>query len=200
VSAAKLRICCICSNQEMTASKSPHCAKCFNDAKGTAKRLEEKKYLEVLYTNVSGPEYNHHGKPVWTFTHECGVEQSWVFGNILKQRKMNPNSVPCSRCGGKSRMKKAMAGYMEKYGYKDLLEYRRYCRKVRGLSDLNYNLYKSEINPHNLERGMHTYHLDHKMAIIEGFLLGLDAEFMARKENLQMLSAPDNLSKGRRRS
>ena len=59
-------------------------------------------------------------------------------------------------------------------------------------------MFKEEINPLNLPRGMHSYHLDHIISIADGFEQGLPYKVIAAKENLQMLSAFDNLSKGRR--
>jgi hypothetical protein len=195
------RTCIQCGAVEKnTATRAEICIKCYAENKRVLKVAEELAFLQNLgYSNVKGPEYNHHGKPIWTFTHEfCGTQQSWVYGNILKQRKMNPDSIPCSNCGGKARMKKALDAYLEKFGYKDLLAYARYQKRVRALSDKVYQEHKHEINPHNLDRGMYTYHLDHKVTIIEGFMRKLEPEFIARKENLQMLSATENLRKGRR--
>ncbi len=96
----------------------------------------------------------------------------------------------------------AMAAFVAKYGITEaqMVEYERYCKKVRTLSDKIYKENITEINPLGLKRGQRSedYHLDHIMPIIEGFVQGLTPEFMARKENLQMLPAKDNLSKGRK--
>lgn len=94
----------------------------------------------------------------------------------------------------------AMSAYEAKYGITEeqMVEYERYRKKVRHLSDKVFKEHHDEINPLQHKRGMYSYHLDHIMSIIEGFIQGLTPEFMARKENLQMLPAKDNLSKGRR--
>lgn len=72
-------------------------------------------------------------------------------------------------------------------------------RLTRQLSDRTYRKHKVTINPLSLPRGMRTFHLDHKLPIFEGFKQGLTPEFMARVENLQMLPATENISKGARR-
>lgn len=96
-------------------------------------------------------------------------------------------------------MSKAMDAFIEKYGRDfDVTLWEEYSTKVRRLTEKTYQKHKHEINPLNLKRGVHTYHLDHKMPIIEGFLQGIPAEQIAAKENLQILRAFDNISKGRK--
>jgi hypothetical protein len=92
-----------------------------------------------------------------------------------------------------------MDAYIEKYGRDfDVTLWEEYRTKVRRLTEQTYKQHKFEINPLNLKRGMKTFHLDHRMPIIEGFLQGIPAEQIAAKENLQILPAFDNISKGRR--
>lgn len=93
-----------------------------------------------------------------------------------------------------------MDAYVAKYGITEdqLVEFQRYSKKVRTLSDKNYKLHENEINPLGLKRSRYDYHLDHIVPIIQGFKEGAAPEFMARKENLQMLPSKDNLSKGRK--
>ena len=185
----------------MTASKAPCCAKCFVEQKQKTKRAEEHAFIESFgYSNVHQVGYSSQGKPQWKFTHECGTEQVWVFNNFLTRAKADPNTAPCSKCGGKRRMDSAMQAFIAKYGITEeqMIQYERYSKKVRHLSDKVYKLHEQEINPLGLKRGMYDYHLDHIMPIIQGFKQGLAPEFMARKENLQMLPAKDNLSKARK--
>ncbi|WP_407304010.1 hypothetical protein [Acinetobacter sp.] len=183
-----------------TATRSDTCAKCYTKAKSKKKRLSEQKFIESFgYSNVHQVGYNKFGKPEWGFTHECGTEQVWAFNNFLSMSRIG---TPCSTCGGKRRMAKAMDGYLAKYGItpEQLADLERYTKKVRGLTGKTYKLYEKEINPLRLKRGQgpDDYHLDHIMPIIQGFKENLAPEFVARKENLQMLSAFDNLSKGRK--
>ena len=203
MSAPKDRKCETCGKIEFTASGAKNCAECYIAGKSRLKRLLEQQFIEDMgYTNVSLNGYSAQGKPKWQFTHDCGETQSWTFNNLLARSKADPDSIPCSKCGGKRRMAFAMAAFVAKYGITEaqMVEYERYCKKVRTLSDKVYKENITEINPLGLKRGQRSedYHLDHIMAIIEGFVQGLTPEFMARKENLQMLLAKDNLSKGRK--
>lgn len=92
-----------------------------------------------------------------------------------------------------------MAAYVAKYGRDfDIQKWIDYRSLVRKLTEQTYRAYKTEINPLNLKRGRATWHLDHRVPIIEGFLQGRPPEELASKENLQMLPAFDNISKGRR--
>lgn len=97
-------------------------------------------------------------------------------------------------------MSKAMAAFVQKYGIKDVHLWERYRKKVRTLTEAVYKEHKSTINPLNLPRtrGSRGYHLDHRKAIVQCFLDGDPPEFAARLENLQMLQAVLNLSKGRK--
>lgn len=195
------RTCIVCGDiQYNTATLSDTCIKCYAKLKRDKRIAAVRAKLEEMYADVSGPEANGYSKNVWTFTHSCGTRQTWTFGNILKRLREDPSNVPCSHCGGKRRVSKAMAAFIAKYGItkEQLVIYERYRKKVRHLTEKTYNLHKAEINPQNLPRGMHTNHLDHKVPIIEGFKQGIEPEVMARKENLQMLPAKVNLSKGRR--
>jgi len=192
---------CECGKVEITGSKSLVCRICFEAKKKPARIEQEKLALERLgYVSIVEDGKDSHGKRRWSFIHSCGTKQSWIFPNILKQLKSRPNEIPCSKCGGLSRMAHARTFFMAKYGITEeqMKLYERYQKKVRHLSDRTYKLHQSEINPHGFIRGMLQYHLDHKVPIIEGFKRGLPPEELARKENLQMLPAFDNLSKGRK--
>jgi hypothetical protein len=166
-------------------------------AQHIASELEK---LVGLYSDVEGPTLNRHFQRTWTFTHSCGTRQTWTFSNLLKQLKERPNAVPCKTCGGKERMSKAMAAFVEKYGIRDIEVWARYSKKVRTLTERVYLENIDTINPerHKRTRGSKGWHLDHHKAIVQCFLDGEPPEAAARVENLQMLPAFDNLSKGRR--
>lgn len=195
----KDRTCLRCSGVERTASKSPLCKICFIESKKEILIEEERKLLSSLYDGVEGPVVGDHDKRVWTFTHECGTRQSWVMGNVRKQLKARPDKIPCSKCGGKERMAKAMEAYIEEYGRDfDVALWEEYKVAARRMTERTYKANEHEINPLNLKRGVRTWHLDHKMPIIEGFLQGIPVEVIAAKENLQILPAFTNMSKGRK--
>ena len=97
-------------------------------------------------------------------------------------------------------MKPALAAFSEKYGIKDVEVWERYRKKARTLTERVYLENIEVINPmrHKRTRGSRGWHLDHRKAIVQCFLDGEPPETAARVENLQMLPAFDNLSKGRR--
>lgn len=194
------RTCTTCGAVEYnTATKSEVCIKCYAESKAKAQTLKDRGVLESLgYIDISVLRINKHGKREWQFTHECGTTQTWVFGNILKRLKEDPMSVPCSRCGGIRRTKNATKVSSENNKIKNPVGWIEFKDVVRRITENNYKLYKEEINPLNLPRGMWSNHLDHIQSIAEGWELGHTPEFVARKENLQMLPAKDNLSKGRK--
>lgn len=196
------RICTQCLVGQMTRSKADICLTCTTRIRQEGLAQAERKHLETMYTNVVGPVVDKHKHRTWTFIHSCGTEQTWVYGNILKRLREDPDIIPCSACGGKRRAANATAGYVAKYGITEeqLAEFTRYSKKVRGITDTVYKQYKEEINPQNLKRGQgpDDYHLDHIVTIHFGFHNGLEPEFIARKENLQMLTSKENLSKGRK--
>jgi hypothetical protein len=68
-------------------------------------RAQTKLLLETLgHTNVVYGGFDKNGKVQVTFTHSvCGEEQVWQASNITKRLKIDPNTAPCSKCGGKRR-------------------------------------------------------------------------------------------------
>lgn len=75
----------------------------------------------------------------------------------------------------------------------DKTEFEIFEQKTRNLSNKTYNKYKSEIDPNNL-RGKN-YHLDHKVSIIFGFINKIPEEILSSKENLQIITAEENMRK-----
>jgi len=196
---AKERICTVCGTIDITASKATKCAKCTDNARREGKRQEEKEYIEALgYTGVEYVGFNAHLKPEWKFTHECGTRQVWTFNNLVKRVKADPNTVPCSVCGGVRRAKIATAVSAENRRIKNHETWPDYLAVVRRITANVYRQHKDEINPKDLRRSHRGYQLDHIMSIAEGYERGFLPEFVARKENLQMLPASENKSKGRK--
>jgi hypothetical protein len=66
---------------------------------------------------------------------------------------------------------------------------------VRALTERNYNLFKSQINPKNLKRSWKANHLDHIYSISQGFKDGINPFWIAHPGNLQMLKARENKKK-----
>lgn len=78
-------------------------------------------------------------------------------------------------------------------------EYKKYCRKVRYLTETEYSKYSNEINPKKFPRTLcgvdGGYQLDHIKGVSECFCSGVSIEDCASKNNLQMLPWKNNLSK-----
>jgi hypothetical protein len=93
----------------------------------------------------------------------------------------------CSRC------------YYDSIGLKlsedEIIKFEKYQKQVRALTAKTYRMFKSVINPNNLKNSKDGYHIDHKYSIYEGFKSNVDVKIISSKENLQMLSSFDNLSK-----
>jgi hypothetical protein len=196
--AAKQRICTTCGAEEFTASRSKVCSDCYNEARRLVKRREEKEYIEALgYTGVQYIGFNIHLKPEWQFSHECGALQVWTFSNLLKRRKEDPDTIPCSACGGNRRTRNGTAVSAENRRIKNPEGWPDYLYVVRRMTEETYLKHKDEINPGNIQRSRQ-WHLDHIISIAEGYETGLAPEFIARKENLQILTSFENLSKGRK--
>lgn len=196
------RECATCGSiLKNTASRAEICLGCQKKQKKERDAANEVAQLhEWQYIVISGPwldKFNHRCYKVKT---PCNHEWEAPFNNLKKQilnaqaKGLRP---ACGVCGPQHRMKTALDGFMDKYARDyDLNEYNDYMRKVRGLSNVNYKRFKNVINPNNLPRGHHEYHLDHIVPIIECFKRGLPAEEAARPDNLQMLHCKENLAKG----
>jgi hypothetical protein len=196
------RVCDVCGDVKYTAGKSETCLKCSSELRYAKSRDVLKTRLEELgHTSVTIDGYTGWGSLKCTFTHlACDTTQTWSIGNLKKVLGINPDSAPCSKCGANTRMALARVGYKEKYGIDEsrIAEWDTYRKLTRRLTEVTYRKHKDEINPENLSRSMKTFHLDHKVPIIYGFLNNLKPEDIAAKENLQILSASDNLSKARK--
>lgn len=103
------RVCIGCGDILITRGTAIQCTKCFNNKRATAKAASEKTILENLgYVNIKEPTLNKFSQRVWTFTHtNCGVEQSWTYGNLQTRIKKDPTNIPCSKCGSERRITNA---------------------------------------------------------------------------------------------
>lgn len=191
-----------CGKISFTASQAKQCEACAAKEKYSTSRNNVIAKLATLGTdNIEYVGIKQFNKTTIRFRHICcDTTQDWTISNLRKAFHKDPNTAPCSKCGASRRTKNATLAYIAKYGIDEsrIDEWTTYRQVVRRLSEKTYRTYKAEINPDNLERGMTTNHLDHKMPIVQGFLNGLPPEQMAQKENLQMLTSTENLKKGRR--
>lgn len=66
---------------------------------------------------------------------------------------------------------------------------------VRALTEKNYDLFKSRINPNNVKRSWKANHLDHIYSVSQGFKDQINPFYIAHPCNLQMLKAKENKKK-----
>ncbi len=195
---------CKCGKIDFTASKSDVCMECsVKVLKEERVPLKEKRIAEErakileIYGNVDGPTHNKFNSRCYTFTHAlCGTTQTWNIGNLLKQLKTNPNTEPCSKCGGKLRTKLALDGYLAIYKREyDLEQFNDFQVKVRRLSEVTWRENQAILNPNNVKRSMKGWHLDHIVPIIVCFKEGITTERAACLLNLRIISASANLAR-----
>jgi hypothetical protein len=80
--------------------------------------------------------------------------------------------------------------------FDDLLEIKEdYFIFVRALTEKNYDIFKTQINPKNLKRSWKANHLDHIYSISQGFKDKINPFYIAHPCNLQMLKAKENKKK-----
>ena len=80
--------------------------------------------------------------------------------------------------------------------FDDLLETKEdYFIFVRALTEKNYDIFKSQINPKNLKRSWKANHLDHIYSISQGFKDRINPFLIAHPCNLQMMKARLNKKK-----
>lgn len=195
------RICVKCGKVERSATRADTCLSCYWQDRTARKVSAEKQRIFNCYGNVEGPIIDKFGHRCYTFTHTCGTTQTWAFTNLLRCWGRPHVKEPCKKCGGQERVKKAMAGYVAKFQLSERArtDLRAYTRKVRGLSEKTYRDNIETLNPQRLKRGRGNqgHHLDHIISIVECFKRGWPPEQAAALDNLQLLEAGANLSKGR---
>ena len=195
------RACASCNTVLFTASKSKVCKPCFLFQKRVSYEKSEKEYLLTHgYSAIGDAEIDKFGHRSYKVLTPCGHEWEAPFNNLRKliENAKAKNLRPaCGTCGPKHRMKIALVAYVEKYGM-DLETYahfQEYSYKVRRTTEKTYRQHHTQLNPLNLKRGRKTYHLDHKVPIIECFKQGWPVERAAAVENLQLLKWDENLVK-----
>ena len=162
-------------------SRCPYCA-------GLKKKNidEIKEYIESFdYKCISDKYVNNRTK----LKVQCNKTHIyWTTWAIFK------NGNRCPICSLKGRSGKNHPNWKE-YSEEDREDIKSYKKYIEKLSNINYKLYKSTINPNNLKRGRNAYHLDHIYSIIDGFNNNVDPNIIASSVNLRMLSEKDNIAK-----
>lgn len=190
---------CKCGRVDFTASQSPVCMTCYKQDLKDKAIIEERERVFGIYGNVEGPSLNQHQQRCYTFVHTCGTEQTWRFGNLIKQLQDNPTFEPCSKCGAKCRAKAASDAYMKIYGRDytniDYADWDVYRLSVRRLSDITWRDNQAALNSDGVKRSMSGWHLDHIVPIIVCFREGITTERAASIENLRLMTAQDNMAR-----
>ncbi len=194
------RTCPVCGFTRSTFSKAEICSACHVEQRKQQAIKGEKVFLEKLGYQVLGdPAYDEHRHRKWrVVTPCCGKEYEPLFINVRSALKRT-GAPPCSFCGGKKRAETALSGYVSRYGrIYDVQKFVDYGKRVRHLSERTLKLYSSFINPADISRGLADHHLDHRVSIVWCFKNGVAPGLAALYSNLQLLSAKENLKKGRK--
>jgi hypothetical protein len=143
---------------------------------------------------------NTHGKytclpktqhcPEYIKQHSARVAKQWVGADQRKQETKQRFLEHC--CGVPEVLQKMSDTKRKKFGTLDpdkAAEFRRYARFIRQRAqrwakDQGYVL------------GKHTYHVDHKLSILDAWKAGLSEEIVNHPANLQIIEAKKNCGKG----
>jgi hypothetical protein len=98
----------------------------------------------------------------------------------------------------KSLLVRKKNGNIYKWTEEELKDIQSYRRAVSYYTEKTYEEYKYIINPDNLERGVHTNHIDHIFPVIEGWKNKIDPKLISHYKNLRLIDSYENLSKGER--
>jgi hypothetical protein len=77
----------------------------------------------------------------------------------------------------------------------EIEKFEKFSKCARALTAKTYKLNKEFINPINLKISKNKYHLDHKYSISEGYKNNVSPLILSAKENLQIITAQENLRK-----
>lgn len=141
---------------------------------------------------------------------QCGKDMSTNKANDLKKKFCGAFCYHESKKGKQAISSEILISmdrsYMQTDAYRrskqkpHTKEYVKFRRTVNNLTEKTYVQFYEEINPQSLPRTINGveggYQLDHIKSVRACFDDGDAPEYAARKENLQMLSWKDNLTKG----
>jgi hypothetical protein len=138
---------------------------------------------------------NAHHCPEYIRLHSQRVKEQWADPSSA-QRKEDTKQSFIKRLHNEETIQKQIKTKREKYGTLDpakAKEYRHYARFIRQRAqkwakDQGYIL------------GKQTYHVDHKLSIMDAWRAGLSEEVVNHPANLQVIEANKNSSKGAKSS
>jgi hypothetical protein len=119
---------------------------------------------------------------------------------LVEQKYSNEDILKLLNIKCKSSLHNWLKKYNIKRDYKTT-EYKKYCSKVRFLTEKEYSKYHIIINPLNLPRTLcgvdGGYQLDHIMGVSDCFYSGVSIQDCSSLKNLQMITWKENLNKRR---
>lgn len=117
---------------------------------------------------------------------------------LVEKKYSNQDILKILNVGCNSSLNKWLKKYNIKREYRTN-EYKKYCRKVRFLTEKEYSKYHDIINPSKLPRTLcgvdGGYQLDHIMGVSDCFYSGVSVEECSSLKNLQLISWKENLNK-----
>lgn len=179
-----MQYCQICGKERHPKSKPGVCQECkvAENRKTTSQKYFDKLTELGYIVHTPKEELWDKIKKFDVTNKECGHRFTAQGGNILQQLSK------CAVCGPRKRMDNALVAYKRRYGRTyDLNKRDDYTKAVRGLSNKNF-----------IGTKLKSQHLDHKISIDWGFKNGAPIEMIADPDNLEVLSATDNIKKGNR--
>jgi len=195
------KICIICNN-EFLAAKYKDQKYCSSECGAKSKKhyspIIEKVNKERIKERTCN-EYKYYDNP------NCCIICNKILTydqSILRKCKCCSHS-----CSQKQKWKdeqyannfsaKIIKNWDEKLNYNHK-EWREYKLEARKRSSRNYRKYKKHINSENLPigKGEGKFNVDHKFSVYEGFLNNIDYKLISHPNNLQILTAKENITKG----
>ena len=133
---------------------------------------------------------NPHLCPVYLEEHSARIEDQWKDD---EDRRTATRTSTIERFQTEENYKKVSAGKRYKTGLlteEKRKDFRKYARACRSLAQL-----WAKDNGHAI--GRQTFHVDHIFSVLDGFTLGVEPAIVSHPENLRILAAKVNSSKGR---
>jgi hypothetical protein len=132
--------------------------------------------------------------PEYIRKHSERVKQQWAGADERRQDTKQRFFEHC--CGVPEVVEKMTKTRREKFGTLEPVkakEYRHYARAIRQRA-------QKWAKEQGYELGQQTYHVDHKLSIIDAWNAGLSADIVNHPANLQIIEAKKNSSKGAKSS
>jgi hypothetical protein len=126
------------------------------------------------------------------------IEVKKIIKNTLIKRYGVDNPQKSIYIVNKMLNTKKEKGLIYKWTETELMDIKSYRRSISYYTELEYNKYKSIINPDDIERGLYTNHIDHIYPVIEGWKNKISPKLLSSYKNLRLIPSNDNLSKGDR--